>query len=306
LVTPREYEALLTHFLADYVRNNMKIDLVVVDEMTGSADGLRAVSDRIRGDFICLSTDFICQYTLGDIVNLHRLKTSDLTMMFTILGKETKKDEVDQEYVGITDEGRVVFKAPALEIDESVSLSKPLLHKAPTMSMRGNLSDLGVYVMSHWVIEFVKANPRISSIRSDLVPYFVKRQYQPASYLYEKMPALQHRRRPLHDLEAWLVAPDREKCAVELLDSVIRSMNSNGNGRDTPSNAAAATAGTINDDDVQNKDLLRCYGLVYDCRSLAAAAAAASSSSGAASTGGASILTRITNVQSYMAINRCE
>ena len=54
----------------------VNIDLVFVDEMLGSADGLRAVSDRIRGDFLCLSSDFICQFSLGDLAHMHRVNTS--------------------------------------------------------------------------------------------------------------------------------------------------------------------------------------------------------------------------------------
>eukprot|EP01034_Spumella_vulgaris_P028055 gene28055-34852_t len=185
-----------------------------------------------------------------------RLKTSDLTMMFTTVGKDVKKDEMTQEFVGITEEGRVVFKKPALEMDETVDLAKPLLHRTPTLSMRSNLLDIGIYVMSHWVIEFVKSNTRISSIRTDLVPYFVNRQFQPASYLYEKLPALQHRRRPLHDLESWLVSPDRAAYAVEMLDHVLAEMRGGG----------LASEKQVSDDDVLNQDLLRCFGLVYDVR----------------------------------------
>lgn len=258
--------------------------------MTGSADGLRAISDRIRGDFICLSSDFICQFSLGDIVNLHRLKTSDLTMMFTTVGKDVKKDEMLQEFVGITEEGRVVFKKPVLEIDEMVDLPKPLLQRTPTLSMRSNLMDIGIYVMSHWVIEFVKSNSRISSIRTDLVPYFINRQFQPASYLYEKIPALEHRRRPMHDLESWLVSPDRAAYAVEMLDHVLAEM------RPQQSVGADSKQQGPNDDDVLNQDLLRCYGLVYDVRTETAPPVGVTLPS--------TILTRITNIQSYMAANK--
>ena len=79
----------------------MKIEIVLVDEMMGSADGLRAVSDRIRGDFFCLHSDFISQYSLGELAHIHRLNTSDLTMLLTVVNKEIKRDEVDQEYIGV-------------------------------------------------------------------------------------------------------------------------------------------------------------------------------------------------------------
>lgn len=87
----------------------MNIDLVTIDEMNGSADCLRAVSDRIRGDFICLHSDFISQYTLGELATMHRLSSSDITMMLCVTNyKDVKKDEVDEEFIGICDDGRVM------------------------------------------------------------------------------------------------------------------------------------------------------------------------------------------------------
>ena len=56
------------------------------------------------------------------------------------------------------------------------------------------------------MIEYVAANKRMSSIRADLVPYLVQRQFQPENLLLKSIPALEHRRRPLASIESWLVA----------------------------------------------------------------------------------------------------
>ena len=45
----------------------------------------------------------------------------------------------------------------------------------------------------------------MSSIRADLVPYLVQRQFQPENLLLKSIPALEHRRRPLASIESWLV-----------------------------------------------------------------------------------------------------
>lgn len=125
IVAPREYEIAVSHFMADYVRGQMSVEFVPVDDMMGSVDGLKAVSDRIRGDFICISSDVISQYSLADLVKLHRVQTSDITMMFSTVSKEVKRDEVDEEIVGITDEGRVVIKTQKLEVaDEDIEIGK--------------------------------------------------------------------------------------------------------------------------------------------------------------------------------------
>jgi NDP-sugar pyrophosphorylase family protein len=57
------------------------VELVWVDHMNGSADGLRAVYDRIRGDFICMGSDMLSQYSLKDLSDLHRSRASDVTML---------------------------------------------------------------------------------------------------------------------------------------------------------------------------------------------------------------------------------
>mmetsp|Transcript_4173 Transcript_4173/g.6834 ORF Transcript_4173/g.6834 Transcript_4173/m.6834 type:complete len:550 (-) Transcript_4173:78-1727(-) len=215
IVAPREYEAKLSHFLGEYIRDSMNIDFVPVDDMGGSADCLRAVADRIRGDFFCLHSDFISQYCLGELASMHRLSSSDVTMLFSTAGKDTKSDEVDEEFIGICDNGRVVMKVPMLEIDESLELSKPLLHHASTLALRKDLLDLGVYLMSYWIIEFCLENKRISGIRTDLLPYLINRQFQPTEYLVKLMPALEHRHRPLKAIEPWITSGTNELSCQE-------------------------------------------------------------------------------------------
>lgn len=109
VVSPKDYEGLLQHFLPT-LRFEMKIELVAVDELNGSADGLRAVYERIRGDFIVLNSDILSEFSLGPLVDLHRTRTSDLTMLLATLPadevdkkgqkKKLEIDKEDQEYIG--------------------------------------------------------------------------------------------------------------------------------------------------------------------------------------------------------------
>lgn len=84
IVVPRDYEPYFSKFLREYVRGSMTIDLVVVEEMMGTADGLRAVADRIRGDFFLMSADLISEFSLVELTNKHRASTSDLTITLVI------------------------------------------------------------------------------------------------------------------------------------------------------------------------------------------------------------------------------
>lgn len=253
-MVPADYETHFAKFLREYIRGQMTIDLVVVEEMMGSADGLRAVSDRLRGDFFCLSADFISQFSLSDLTNLHRLSTSDITITMVQSPKDGSKDDIDQEYLGICDNGRVLMKTPALEIDGGITLSKALLHRAGRFRLRNDLSDIGIYLMSHWLLEFVTSNKRISSIRNDLLPFVINRQFQPKEYLVEHIPAIEHRKRALAALETYETRTDH------------------GAGQ----------------------DLLRCFALVYEPNAGAAANASAP----------ALIVSRLTTLASYLALNK--
>ena len=81
IVSPQEYQTPMTQFLAEYMRENIVIDLVCVENMMGSADGLRAVGERLRGDFIYLSSEVFCKGGLGELTSIHRLKGGDVTMI---------------------------------------------------------------------------------------------------------------------------------------------------------------------------------------------------------------------------------
>ena len=190
IVAPREYQTRLTQFLSEYgPSDSASVEFIWVDEMIGSADGLRAVSERIRGDFVWMGSDVLCQFPLGELAQMHRLRASDVSMILASAPVEesekkggppkTRIDEEDQEFIGLDEGGRVVMKRPALEVDGGVTIPKPLLNQCSTsLTIRTDLQDMGIYIMSPWVVHFVVANKHLSSIRTELVPFLVDRQFQ--------------------------------------------------------------------------------------------------------------------------------
>lgn len=87
IVTPQEYHSQLTQFAAPYA-NELVIEVVPVADMIGSADCIRAVSDRIRGDFIVFNSDTLSQINLGELVHVHRIRSSDVTMLLSAVPLE--------------------------------------------------------------------------------------------------------------------------------------------------------------------------------------------------------------------------
>lgn len=308
IVAPVEYKDQLTLFLSlAMTSNGSTVKLICVEEMLGSAEGLRAVSEYIRGDFICVHSDIISQYPLGELTRLHKFSNCDLTLLLSVKDKKEALDPVDQEYILISDSGRVVMKTAALELDDYITISKGLLHKsADYLHLRTDLLDLGLYVMSHWILSYVLTNKKISSIKADLLPYIIRRQFQPKEYLYANIPALTSRKASL--LESWLVMNDRgshlgeEKTIDGILQRIELNHHIDTNGIVSASGISALnsvpSAASVDNENATglsqqcDEDLLRCYAMVYD-----PAVATATTSI-------PSILTRVINIPIYLNLNR--
>jgi hypothetical protein len=263
-VAPNEYMAPLKQFKSEDVRENIDIDLIFVEEMSGTIDGLRAVSERIRGDFLCLTADFICRQSLVHLVNKHRLQASDLTMLLAPAPMEepTKKggsmvrliDDEDQEIFGCDADGRVIMRVAALDLeDESLSIHKAFIHKCASFSLRYDLIDIGAYVMSKWILEYVKTKEQLSCIRTDLIPYLVTRQYQPKEYIFKHFPAIIHRKRCLDAIDPWIIASKGGSVTSDLVNILSQTLLQ----RDNPDARAAES-----ESEAQEEDLLRCYALI--------------------------------------------
>ncbi len=80
-MTPQEYYLQLSQFVLTLFESGLIIEVIPVEEFVGSADAVRAVSDRIRGDFIVFNSDTISQINLAELVSIHRLRSSDVTIL---------------------------------------------------------------------------------------------------------------------------------------------------------------------------------------------------------------------------------
>mmetsp|Transcript_11886 Transcript_11886/g.17969 ORF Transcript_11886/g.17969 Transcript_11886/m.17969 type:complete len:485 (-) Transcript_11886:169-1623(-) len=298
IVTPEYFHQPLSQFISEF-SDELQVEIVAVAEMLGSADAIRAVADKIRGDFIVFNSDTISEINLGELTSMHRLKSADVTMLLATVPIEEhdkksgpqslKVEQEDQEYIVMCDDGRVVVKTPALELEEGyMPLSKRMLTRYAStggVSLRADLNDVGIYVMSHWVVELLVANKKLSTFRSDLIPYLVARQGQPASTLFDSLPGLRHRKRPLHEMEQWLVSM-RSTVPTDHIPTISSARNSAGELSDY----------AVKGDDVaqvSDGDFLRCYAVVVEGPSVNAPV-----------TVSRPLCQNITTIQTYMAMNR--
>lgn len=246
IVGPSEYQTPLSQFLSEYMRESMTIDFVTVENMTGSCDGLRAVSDRLRGDFIFMSSDVFIKGGIGELTSMHRLKGGDVTMLLAPAPveesdkkggrKKLKIEEEDQEFIAFNDEHRILKKIPKVDLEENFVLNKPLLNRGGALSLRSDLLDLGVYIFSYWVLELVASsngNRRFQSVRNDLLPFLVDHQHQPLSLLLEVMPSVCFRNRNMAAVEPWMHASEAALAQAdgkhfELIDFLAKELQQSG------------------------------------------------------------------------------
>jgi hypothetical protein len=332
IVTPPEYHERLAKFLSTYIRvdQHMVIELVTAQRMHGSADALRAVHERIRGDFIVIQSDLITDVSLGALVNMHRRCTSDITLAVASPGYEESDrkgvvkciiDDEDREYVGTDEDGRMLLKLAALEIDGSIDITKGLLNRSRRLVLRNNMADVGVYVMSHWVLEFVMNSPKMTSIRIDVLPFLIARQFQPPADLVATVPGLAHRDRPLGAMDGWLTvgrdanALRNRGTFLELSEQILRNTAQLLSIPSAPSLQRSESQQQMDDSMLSsslavgsmNRDMLRIYCLCIDTSPSAAPPAPSGATimeTSAGPTAHASICRRITNLQMYMNTNK--
>ena len=317
--SPKDYCTALSSFLRTYEqRAAISIEIVAVGEgsMSGTGDSLRVLADRIHAnDLLVLSSDFVSQLPLSSLLNLHREKAADATVLFApppleetekgskVTLRHAKIDGEDQEFIALSSEGRLLLKRPAYEVEDVFSLHKHLLHtSASPLTLRTDLMDVGCYVLSKWILNTLRASStsssssssvasKFSSLRTDVLPYLVDRQSQSEAYLREHLPALFFQRKPLQELSQWM--------NVSSLSSSFSSLHPETRGSPLPprisrlssfsSQSTAAEESKPAEGNGTSAASLRCFAFVLSDKEPSSEL---------------NICRRITSLHAYMALNK--
>ncbi|XP_074953896.1 translation initiation factor eIF2B subunit gamma isoform X2 [Phalacrocorax aristotelis] len=137
----------------------MKLDFVCIsDNMDmGTADSLRHIHQKIKTDVLVLSCDLITDVDLYKVVDLFRTHDATLSMLMkkthepteVVPGQKGKKKPVEQrDFIGVDDTGkRLLFMANEADLDEELVIKRSILQKT------------------------------ITSLRSELIPHLVRKQF---------------------------------------------------------------------------------------------------------------------------------
>ncbi|XP_061695181.1 translation initiation factor eIF-2B subunit gamma [Syngnathoides biaculeatus] len=167
----------------------MKLDFVCIPEDTDmdTADALRHIHPKIKTDILVLSCDLITDVSLHDVVDMFRAHDATLAMLMskahefteTVPGQKGKKKTAEQrDFVGLDQSGkRILFMANEVDLENGLSIRKSILTKHPRIFIKTGLVDAHLYCMKKEVVEFLMDNKSISSVRGDLVPYLMRKQF---------------------------------------------------------------------------------------------------------------------------------
>ncbi|EAX07011.1 eukaryotic translation initiation factor 2B, subunit 3 gamma, 58kDa, isoform CRA_a [Homo sapiens] len=189
VVTTRDVQkALCAEF-----KMKMKPDIVCIpdDADMGTADSLRYIYPKLKTDVLVLSCDLITDVALHEVVDLFRAYDASLAMLMRkgqdsiepVPGQKGKKKAVEQrDFIGVDSTGkRLLFMANEADLDEELVIKGSILQKHPRIRFHTGLVDAHLYCLKKYIVDFLMENGSITSIRSELIPYLVRKQFSSAS-----------------------------------------------------------------------------------------------------------------------------
>ncbi|XP_021056859.1 translation initiation factor eIF-2B subunit gamma [Mus pahari] len=171
----------------------MKLDIVCIPDEAdmGTADSLRHIYPKLKTDVLVLSCDLITDVALHEVVDLFRAYDATLAMLMRkgqesiepVPGQKGKKKTVEQrDFIGVDSTGkRLLFMANEADLDEELVIKGSILQKHPRIHFHTGLVDAHLYCLKKYVVDFLMENRSITSIRSELIPYLVRKQFSSAS-----------------------------------------------------------------------------------------------------------------------------
>ncbi|GMF52247.1 unnamed protein product [Phytophthora fragariaefolia] len=191
--------------IQDYVTREFEgkihVELCEVADNSETADALRQVADKIRRDFIVLAGDLVTDVVLHNVADFHRIHDASVTMLLRqepppaaakAKGAKPRRDKDMTDCIALLEgqrgeQHRVVMLSQAVHMNEDLYVPKSLLKRRSNFVLHTDLYDGHFYIFSHWVLDLLHEKKYIASIKADLVPHLVRRQFRGAAALPESV-----------------------------------------------------------------------------------------------------------------------
>ncbi|CAG2204136.1 EIF2B3 [Mytilus edulis] len=159
----------------------------IPDNDLGTADSLRNLKGKIKTDVLVISCDLITDLSLHHIANVHRTYNASVTMLLSTVPQQyldiappgvKSRKRSEKDFIGFDERGdRVLFMASEADLEDTVTFRKSVLKRHPFINIKSGLTDCHLYLIKKWVIDYLSTSQSISSIKSELIPYLVKKQF---------------------------------------------------------------------------------------------------------------------------------
>mmetsp|Transcript_16739 Transcript_16739/g.43438 ORF Transcript_16739/g.43438 Transcript_16739/m.43438 type:complete len:450 (-) Transcript_16739:101-1450(-) len=168
----------------------IEIDLVSLPDESdmGTVEALRLIKEKITTDFVVISGDLITDFELHNLADLHRLHDASATCLLKALPEKTEAELAAKvkavergmvDYVGIEPRSSklILFENEENLPDDTLAMRKSVLSRHPRFKIHRDLLDAHLYIFAKWVIDFVVEDRSISTIKGELLPFLVRKQF---------------------------------------------------------------------------------------------------------------------------------
>ena len=135
------------------------------------------------------SGDLICDVPLASLLARHRTSAAAATVLLAprraSLAPEVKQGRppAGVDYVGLdATRTQLCFAAASKDVRDVLRLPRASLRAAGAVSLHTDLLDAQAYVLHSSVLPVLAAKPGFTSVRRDLLPYLVRRQFDTRPY----------------------------------------------------------------------------------------------------------------------------
>ncbi|XP_043941696.1 translation initiation factor eIF-2B subunit gamma [Protopterus annectens] len=198
VITTKDVQKILSQ------ETRMKLDIVCIpdDADMGTADALRHIHQKIKTDVLVMSCDLITDVALHEVVDLFRAHDATLSMLMRkaqdltepVPGQKGKTKPTEQrDFIGVDNTGkRLLFMANEADLEDDLIIRKSVMQKHPRMHIKTGLVDAHLYCLKKYVVDFLADNKSITSIRGELVPYLVRKQFSSFTSSKQKVEDMDH------------------------------------------------------------------------------------------------------------------
>ncbi|XP_064605278.1 translation initiation factor eIF2B subunit gamma-like isoform X2 [Liolophura sinensis] len=165
----------------------------------GTADSLRHIREKVKTDLLVLSCDLITNLPLHTLADVHRTYDATVTTLLSTVpqqfadipapGVKTKRKTEERDFFGLEGkENRMLFLSCEADLDEIIKFRRTMLKRHPHFCVKSNLVDCHMYMMKRWVLDYLEEQKNISTVKGELIPHLVKKQFSKAQMSLDQDP----------------------------------------------------------------------------------------------------------------------